>query len=152
MRKALYLLADLNDADLTWFADVGSARDLRAGAVLIDAGDAISSTFIVLDGHLDVVAADGAVIARLTTGDIVGEMSLIQQQPPVVSVVADEFSATSMDSPRATSMRLFMFVVLPTVVGMSTSPSSVRFSAVPVPEMSTHVPGKQSVIVRSQPW
>lgn len=88
MRKALYLLADLDDADLAWFAEVGSVRTLDAGEVLIRAGEVIASTSIVLDGHLRVVGADGGEIAPLATGDIVGEMSLIQRRPPTVSVVA----------------------------------------------------------------
>lgn len=40
---------------------------------------------------------------------------------------------------------------LPAVVGMSASPSSRRFRAVPVPEISTNVRGRQSVTLTSVP-
>jgi len=87
MRKALYILADLQDQDLTWLADTGVYRRIQAGTELIRAGAEVDQLHIVIDGRLDVVLPDGKTIASLATGDIVGEMSLIEKRAPTVSVV-----------------------------------------------------------------
>jgi len=41
----------------------------------------------VLDGELSVMLDTDETVARLTAGDIVGEMSLIEDRPPTVSVI-----------------------------------------------------------------
>lgn len=88
MRKALYILGDLDDADIRWLAAAGKRRSLVAGQAFVRAGVSPDALFIVLDGDCAVRAGDGAIVARLGAGDIVGEMSLIEKRPPNVSVVA----------------------------------------------------------------
>jgi CRP-like cAMP-binding protein len=50
MRKALYFLGILNDADIDWLVAAGSRREVAAGKVLIEEGRAIDSVFLVFDG------------------------------------------------------------------------------------------------------
>lgn len=88
MRKALYILADLHDADLTWLREAGEVRNVASGDVLIREGVPIETLYIVIDGMLEVTVGDGKRVAELAAGEIVGEMSLIEKRPPSASVRA----------------------------------------------------------------
>ena len=92
MRKALYILADLQDQDLLWFADVGTYQKIRSDTELITAGNNVDTLFIVIDGELDVVLPSGKRVASIGTGDILGEMSLIEKRAPTVSVITSRDS------------------------------------------------------------
>lgn len=100
MRKALYILGDLDEADIRWMADVGEQGAVRQGETLIQAGQPVEWLYIVVEGEFSVVLEDGAAIARLAAGDILGEMSLVEKRPPTVSVVADS-AATVLAVPQA---------------------------------------------------
>lgn len=88
MRKALYILGDLDEADVRWMAAVGARHSVRSGDVLIRSGQPVDTLSIVLDGEFSVYLDTGAQIARLAAGDILGEMSLVEKRPPTVSVKA----------------------------------------------------------------
>jgi CRP/FNR family transcriptional regulator, cyclic AMP receptor protein len=90
MRKALYILADLDDRDITWMSMAGNVRDVAASETLIEEGVAIDTLYIVIDGKLEVTVGAGSRVAELACGDIVGEMSLIEKRPPSASVRALE--------------------------------------------------------------
>ena len=75
------------DQDLIWLARAGKVRALAKGEVLIREGQAIEDLFIVTDGAFEVTAA-GQRIASVQTGDILGEMSFVEKQPPSTSVSA----------------------------------------------------------------
>lgn len=92
MRKALYILADLDEADIRWMTEVGRSRVLSDGDVLIEAGNSVPALYIVLDGALSVTIGEDTEVARLGVGDIVGEMSLVEKRPPSVSVCSKESS------------------------------------------------------------
>lgn len=85
MRKALYILGDLNDRDVTWLAENGERRSVPAGTVIIREGEPLDTLFVVTDGTLEVLLGQTR-IAELGTGDILGEMSLIEKRPPTASV------------------------------------------------------------------
>lgn len=89
MRKALYILADLSEADIAWLAQAGRQEVIGDGDVLIRAGERVPALYIVLDGNLTVRRPDGIEIARLAAGEILGEMSLIEKRPPNVDVLAE---------------------------------------------------------------
>lgn len=89
MRKALYILGDLNDDDIRWLASAGAVRTFENGDILVYAGRRVTELFIIVDGEISVRLRDGGgEIARMAVGDIVGEMSLIEKRPPEVGVVA----------------------------------------------------------------
>jgi CRP/FNR family transcriptional regulator, cyclic AMP receptor protein len=56
MRKALFFLGILNDADVEWMIATGAKQHLNPGEVLIQEGKATTSVFLVLEGVLSVVA------------------------------------------------------------------------------------------------
>jgi CRP/FNR family transcriptional regulator, cyclic AMP receptor protein len=91
IRKVLYILGQLSDTDIDWIASVGIRKYLSAGEVLIRQGDPIDAVYIVLEGTLSVRAkGDSGEIARLGSGEIVGEMSYVDSRPPLATVVALE--------------------------------------------------------------
>jgi CRP/FNR family cyclic AMP-dependent transcriptional regulator len=86
MRKALYILGQLNDADIQWLADHGRTRQLKDGEVVIREGQAIDAIFLNLEGALSVTAGDGIEVARLGAGEFVGEISFVDSAPPSATV------------------------------------------------------------------
>lgn len=87
MRKALYILGILDDRDVNWLAQTGNIRSIDAGAVIIQRGVAMDSVFIVIEGQLLVYSAN-VEIARLSAGEIVGEVSFVDERPPSANVKA----------------------------------------------------------------
>ena len=92
MRKVLFILSELADSDIDWMVENGTKRSCAPGAVLIEEGKPIEDLFILLDGHLTVTlaAADNREIARLGSGEILGEMSFLDSRPPTATVPACE--------------------------------------------------------------
>ena len=88
MRKVLVILGQLSDIDVEWMSRSGTKRSVPGGTHLIEEGGPNSSLFILLDGQLDVVDSELGTIASLGTGEIVGEMSFVDDAPPSASVVA----------------------------------------------------------------
>ena len=86
MRKALYILGQLNDADIQWMAQHGVTRQLRDGEVVIREGQAIDAIFVNLEGALSVTLGDGVEVARLGAGEFVGEISFVDAAPPSATV------------------------------------------------------------------
>ncbi len=95
MRKALFFLGILNDADVEWMIATGAKQQLNPGQVLIREGKPATSVFLVLEGVLSVVAqaAGNREVARLRSGEIVGEMSFVDSRPPSATVQAVEPSS-----------------------------------------------------------
>jgi thioredoxin reductase (NADPH) len=66
----------------------GSVRDVDAGEVLIAAGDTATNFFVVLDGEVELLRRswdDERVIAHDTAGNIIGELSLLTGQYPLLT-------------------------------------------------------------------
>lgn len=91
----LFILGQLDDADLQWLLEAGAVRRVVAGTCLIREGQPLDTLFIVLEGELRVrlVAQGDREIARLGVGEIVGDMSLLDARPPTATV--DAASAAS---------------------------------------------------------
>ncbi|HEX2122817.1 MAG TPA: cyclic nucleotide-binding domain-containing protein [Thermoanaerobaculia bacterium] len=71
----------------------GEIKRIAQDAYLIRAGEIDSTLFAIEDGHLDIVAMrDGepAVVATVGPGDVLGEVSFIDDSPRGVSVKAGE--------------------------------------------------------------
>jgi bacteriocin-type transport-associated protein len=94
MRKSLLFLGILSDADIDWMSTQGTREKVPGGRVLIHEGGAIEAVYVVVDGALSVSAAatGGREIARLLSGEIVGEMSFVDSRPPSATVTAVEDS------------------------------------------------------------
>ncbi len=89
MRKALYILADLEDRDLIWLRQSGELRTIPSGEALIAAGREVHHLFFVIEGNLSVRAHNGKRVSILAIGDVVGEMSFVEKRLPSATVVAD---------------------------------------------------------------
>lgn len=87
MRKVLYILGQLSDEDIEWMIGVGGRLALAPGTTLIREGSPISALYIVVDGAL-AISAGGREVARLGAGEIVGEMSFVENRPPSATVTA----------------------------------------------------------------
>jgi len=88
MRKVLYILGQLDDADIAWMAGAGRATSIAAGTRLIEEGRHSDYMFIVLDGLVTVDVAGVGTVARLGAGEVIGEMSFVDKAPPAATVSA----------------------------------------------------------------
>lgn len=88
MKKVLFILNELNDEDIDWLVEVGRREEIPSGTVLIQEGLPVDTLYILLDGMLvvSISALAGKQIARLATGEVVGEMSFIDARPPSATV------------------------------------------------------------------
>jgi CRP-like cAMP-binding protein len=95
VKTALFLLGQLNDSDLEWLIAQGTRECIPAGKTLIQAGQPASAVYLVLDGSLT-VALPGLRpkdYPRIGCGDILGEISFVDDQPPSATVTAAEPAA-----------------------------------------------------------
>ena len=84
MRKALYFLGILNDSDIDWLMAAGHRREVPAGTAIIHEGRPLDSVYLVIDGAFSVrvQALANREIARLMSGEVMGEMSFVDQARP----------------------------------------------------------------------
>ena len=78
------------DAERSRVEELGDVRKVREGDLLIRAGEADSTLFAVEHGHLDIIAGNDNVVATVGPGDVLGEVSFIDDSPRTVSVRAGE--------------------------------------------------------------
>lgn len=89
MKKILFMMSELTDHDLDWLLYVGRKEHLTAGTTLIQEGFAVDTLYIILNGVFSVtIDAVGREIARLDSGEIVGEISFLDTRPPMATVRA----------------------------------------------------------------
>ena len=86
MRKVLLIFSELTDGDVEWLAKAGDRIHLETGTTLIPLGARVDNIFFVLDGRLAIKSHEGEVIRQLESGEVIGEMSLVDPEPTVVSV------------------------------------------------------------------
>ena len=86
MRKVLFIFSVLSDADVEWIAGAGERVHVDAGTVLIAVGARVDYLYFVLEGRLAIRTRAGDPIAYLESGEIIGEMSLVDPAPTTVSV------------------------------------------------------------------
>ena len=92
MRKVLFILGQLTDADAEWLADHGSRVRVTKGTELIKHGTQIDTVYIILEGSMAVLTARGVRLAQVASGDILGEMSMVDSSPTSASVVVEQDS------------------------------------------------------------
>ncbi|MYM68041.1 cyclic nucleotide-binding domain-containing protein [Pseudoduganella sp. FT55W] len=93
MRKVLFILSELEDDDVEWLANSGDRLRYPVGAELIPCGSMVDSIYFVLDGTFSVLARNGDVVAELHSGEIIGEMSLVDPARTTASVLANAGAA-----------------------------------------------------------
>ncbi len=90
MRKVLFILGQLSDTDTAWLADHGRLQKLPAGTELIRQGTYLDTIYIVLDGSMSVLIDPGLKLDEVGSGDILGELSLIDSGLTAASVRVDQ--------------------------------------------------------------
>jgi CRP/FNR family transcriptional regulator, cyclic AMP receptor protein len=91
MKKVLYILAELDDDDVQWMSENGSRNAYSRGEVLITQGEDLDSLFVALDGRFS-VAVDGVEVARIGAGEVLGEISFVDDHSATATVTAVEAS------------------------------------------------------------
>ena len=105
------LLKELSNSDIDWMIATGLRREIAAGTVLVQDGKAADSLHILLDGILTVTVSQpddnplarafaaieggetsGREIARLASGEVVGEIPFVSVRPIATTVKAAEKS------------------------------------------------------------
>ena len=87
MRKALYFLGILTDSDIDWLVAAGARREIASGTNLIERGRPINSVYVVIDGAFEVQGDDSE---RLMSGEVMGEMLLVDRDLPAETIQAVE--------------------------------------------------------------
>jgi len=88
VRKVLFIFSVLSDGDVEWLAQAGERMHVDPGAILIAHGTRVDHIYFVLEGRLAIRTRAGDTVSTLESGEIVGEMSLVDPAPTVVSVQA----------------------------------------------------------------
>jgi CRP/FNR family cyclic AMP-dependent transcriptional regulator len=88
VRKVLFIFSVLGDGDVEWLAKTGQRVHVDPGTVLIPVGARVDYLYFVLEGRLAIKTKAGDPIAFLESGEIVGEMSLVDPAATTVSVEA----------------------------------------------------------------
>ncbi|MEO1620479.1 MAG: cyclic nucleotide-binding domain-containing protein [Cyanobacteria bacterium J06632_3] len=91
-QRVQYVLGTLSDEDLDWLVAVGQRQSIPAKATLIEQGKPISAIYLILQGQFAVItdATTARPVAYLSSGDVAGEMSLMDAAPPSATVMAVE--------------------------------------------------------------
>ena len=86
------LATELSEAQMRTLADSLVLRDLRPDEVLVKEGRSDNHLYVVVSGAIGVVRNAGTTervtLLTLTTGDLVGELSFIDDTPHYASLVA----------------------------------------------------------------
>jgi len=92
MNKALVILGELTNRDLDWMLRNGERKELESGTILIEEGQPIDALYIVLKGALiaSVAALGNRQVAKLSRGEVLGEMSFVDGRMPSATVTAAE--------------------------------------------------------------
>jgi len=89
--RKLELFADLDESDLDWLSGQAEPFELKAGEVLIEEGAPGDAAFIIIDGELEVAKksdTQNIVIALRESGEVLGEMALLDHAPRMATVRA----------------------------------------------------------------
>jgi CRP-like cAMP-binding protein len=66
----------------------GTARDVSAGALIIHEGDTTGHLYVLIEGRLEVLKGDTVVASIAEPGAVLGEMSVLLDQPHTATVRA----------------------------------------------------------------
>jgi CRP/FNR family cyclic AMP-dependent transcriptional regulator len=93
MRKVLNILGYFNDEDIAWMTQVGTKQKILPEQYLIKKRERLTSIYLVLDGMFSVELKSSLSIAKVKSGEVLGEMSFVEEDLPSVDVKADKPSS-----------------------------------------------------------
>ncbi|MEA2166141.1 MAG: hypothetical protein QOK37_4268 [Thermoanaerobaculia bacterium] len=85
------------ESERTRIERIGELRHVAPGDFLIRAGDTDATLFTIEEGHLDIVATRSGtptIVATVGPGDVLGEVSFLDDSPRTTSVQAGEEPVT----------------------------------------------------------
>jgi CRP/FNR family cyclic AMP-dependent transcriptional regulator len=90
MLPAAAFLSVLSESDIEWLVANSEHHELGSGSVLIRRGEPVESLYLIVEGAFEVFIAmpDERHIATLYSGELVGEMSFVDLNPPSATVNA----------------------------------------------------------------
>jgi CRP-like cAMP-binding protein len=88
MRSSLIMFDELNDDDVSVLINSCEKLHFKANDVVIDYGQKGKGVFIILQGQCRIETAGGQYLDTLQSGDIVGEVSFVDQRNTVAKVIA----------------------------------------------------------------
>jgi CRP/FNR family cyclic AMP-dependent transcriptional regulator len=89
LKKVLYFLGILDDTDVEWMVRNGHRRIVPVGKTIIREGEPTEALFFVLAGEFAVTSKKvKAEIARIQSGEVVGEISFVDSRPASATVTA----------------------------------------------------------------
>lgn len=96
MKRVLFILGQLSDIDIEWLIEEGTKNSFSSGEHIINEGESIQNFSIILSGHCKIYNKNNSEfeITRLGSGEILGEMSLLDARAPSVSVMCLESTTT----------------------------------------------------------
>src|SRR5512140_2228144 len=86
--KMVSLFADLPDKDLEYLCQVSAEEHLEADKILFTEGDAGDKAYVIMSGEVEIFKeSDGrqVLLATRHAGEVIGEMSLLDQAPRFAS-------------------------------------------------------------------
>ena len=94
MYRALALLSELTESDIEWILEVGVELQVIANTIIINEGAYPDSLYIVLSGlvGIHIYLVDNKQLATLGPGELLGEISFLENRPASATVVAVENS------------------------------------------------------------
>ncbi len=94
MFEGLSLLKELDEDDVAWIIETGQERRVPAQTAITEEGVRPESVYLVLRGLLQVAVASGGArpLAVLGPGELIGEVSLLEDRPASATVKAVESS------------------------------------------------------------
>jgi CRP/FNR family cyclic AMP-dependent transcriptional regulator len=87
MKQVLSILGLLSDSDIDWLVSAGERVDVPLGVEIITEGKHSGRMFIVLEGDVEIIV-NGAAVASMGQGEVLGEISLLDSRPPTATVRA----------------------------------------------------------------
>jgi len=89
LKKVLYFFGVLDDQDIDWMVRNGVRKTISSRSRIIYEGKPTDSLYFILSGEFSVTSSRAqGEIARLTPGEILGEISFVDSRPPSADVTA----------------------------------------------------------------
>jgi CRP-like cAMP-binding protein len=90
---------DLEKIDIKALSRSGTVKRMQQHETLFEIGDTGDELFLILRGRVEVLCGDGSLIAVLGTGELFGEMSILEKMPRSATVkVLEELTALMIHS------------------------------------------------------
>ena len=92
MRKILYIFGQLSDLDVEWIKNNAIKEKVGPGTVIITENESINKLILIIRGKFSVTCkrTGEKEIALLKSGEMLGEMSFIENLPPSATVTSIE--------------------------------------------------------------